>query len=242
MNKKTILRMIVLMVIGGIIGIIFSLGLLKMNQPAYINIAAQAGHFIVKNSLAIYIGLFLCLFLPAVYHYQKAKRNYNQITDMADDKDDAYEKAGEKSFNLSMLINGVYLILNMMLFGMTFDKTREDFFLFIFLVMFGAICASVLEIIAVRYIQKNDSRLKGDPTSFRFHKDFLESCDEAEKLKIYKSGYNAFQLSKNVTLGFIVITIITNLILDTGIFPVFISCMIMLIQVTSYNYYALKGF
>lgn len=241
MNKKTILRMIVLMVIGGIIGIIFSLGLLKLNQPAYISIAAQAGHFIVKNSLAIYIGLFLCLFLPAVYHFQKAKRNFNQVTDMADDKDDAYEKAGEKSFNLSMLFNGVYLILNMMLFGMTFDKTRGDFFVIIFLVMFGAICASVLEIIAIKYIQKNDNRLKGEPTSFRFHQDFLESCDEAEKLKIYKCGYNAFQLSKNVTLGFIVFTILSNLILNTGIFPIFISCMIMLIQVTSYSYYALKG-
>jgi len=233
--------MIVLMVIGGIIGVILTFGLLKLNQPAYISIAAQTGHFIVKNSLANYIGLFLCLFLPAVYHYQKAKRNYNQITDISDEKADAYEKAGEKSFNLSMLFNGVYLILNIMLFGMTFDKTREDFFLIIFLFMFGVICASVLEIIAIKYIQKIDNRLKGEPTSFRFHKDFLESCDEAEKLKIYKRGFNAFQISKNVTLGFIVFTILSNMILNTGIFPIFISCMIMLIQVISYSYYALKG-
>ena len=215
--------MVFLMGIGGVIGIILSFGLLKLHQTEYISIAAQFGDFFVKNSLAFHVGLILCLFLPAVYLYVKAKRNYNQITSISDDRADAYEKAGEDSFNLSMLINGVFLILNMMLFGMTFDKTRGDFLLISFLFMFSVICASVFEIVAIKYIQKIDSRLKGEPTSLRFHKDFLESCDEAEKLRIYKCGYNAFQLSKNVSLGFIVITIISNITLDTGTFPIFIT-------------------
>jgi len=241
MNKKTIFRMIILMVIGGIIGLIFSFGLLKLRQPDYIRSFTPIGEFFVNNSLAIYIGLILFLFLPAVYQYVKAKRNYDQITNISDDRADAYERAGEESFNLSMLINGVFLILNIMLFGMTFQKTRDDFLIVTFMFMLSVICASVLEIVAIRYIQKTDNRLKGDPTSLRFNKDFLESCDEAEKLRIYKCGYNAFQISKNVSLGFIMITIISNIILNTGKFPIFVSCMIMLIQVTSYNYYALKG-
>ncbi|MBC2722853.1 DUF3169 family protein [Desulfosporosinus sp.] len=239
MNRKTIFKMVFLMGIGGVIGIILSLGLLKLHQPNYIRSFVQIGDFFVRNSFAFYIGLILCLFLPAVYQYVKAKRNYNQIN-ISDDRADAYEKAGEDSFNLSMLINGVFLILNMMLFGMTFDKTRGDFLLVMFLFMFSVICASVLEIVAIRYIQKVDNRLKGEPTSLRFHKDFLESCDEAEKLRIYKCGYNAFQVSKNVSLGFIVITMISNITLETGTFPIFISCMIMLIQVTSYNYYSFR--
>ena len=239
MNMKTIFKMILMMGIGGVIGIISAFGLLKLSQSEFMIIISQFGNFFINNVLVFDIGLIICLFLPAVYQYVKAKRNYNHIIDISDDNADFYERAGERSFNLSMLINGVFLILNFMLFGMTFEKNRDGLSLILFLS--SVICASVLEIIAIRYIQKFDNRLKGEPTSFRFHKDFLESCDEAEKLKIYKCGYNAFQTSKNASPGLIIITMISNITLNTGTFPIFISCVIMLIQVTSYNYYALKG-
>lgn len=241
MNKKTLLRMIALMVVAGMIGVVLTLGLLKLNQTAFTGIAAQIGDFIIENSLVFYVGLLLCLFLPAVYQYQKAKRNYEQITHISDDLADSYEKAGEKSFNLSMLLNNMFLILNFMLFGMTFYENREDIFLIISVFMFGMICSSILEIVAIKYVQKNDNRLKGEPTSLRFHQEFLESCDEAEKLKIYKSGYHAFRISKNLTLGLIIVTIISNLTFYTGIFPIFISGLLMLIQVASYHYYAYKS-
>jgi len=107
--------------------------------------------------------------------------------------------------------------------------------------MFSVIGVSVLNIITIKYIQKNDDRLKGDPTSFRFDKEFLESCDEAQVSRIHTSGYRAFVFSKNVSLVFVVLTILLNFIFNTGAFPVFLSCMMMLIQLTSYNYYAMKN-
>jgi hypothetical protein len=128
-----------------------------------------------------------------------------------------------------------------MLFGMTFSKTSSNSSIVIFLFMFSTIAVSVLNIITIKYIQKNDNRLKGDPTSFRFDKEFLESCDEAQVSRIYEAGYRAFQFSKNVSLGFVIITILLKFTFNTGAFPVFLSCMIMLIQVISYNYYAMKN-
>jgi hypothetical protein len=128
-----------------------------------------------------------------------------------------------------------------MLFGMAFNNTNSNQSIVTFLFMFSTIAVSVLNIITIKYIQKNDNRLKGDPTSFRFDKEFLESCDEAQVSRIYKSGYRAFQFSKNVSLVFVILTILLNFTFNTGAFPVFVSCMIMLIQVTSYNYYAIKN-
>jgi hypothetical protein len=98
-----------------------------------------------------------------------------------------------------------------------------------------------LELLVIRSMQTFDARLKGDPTTLRFTKDFIESCDEAEKEKIYQSGYQAYQLSKNTALGFIVVTTIGNMILDTGTAPIVMSCLWMLQNVLSYGYYAVKS-
>lgn len=240
MNKKTIFKMILLLVISSIFGALFTLGLLKLNESEFMSIGGQVGKFFINNTIELHLGLIIFLYLPAVYLYFKGKKFYSQISNISDEEIYEFEKVGSKSFDLAMLISNVFLILNFMLFGMTFNKTSSNHSIVIFLFMFSTIAVSVLTIITIKYIQKNDNRLKGDPTSFRFDKEFLESCDEAQVSRIYKSGYRAFQFSKNVSLGFVVLTILLNLTFNTGTFPVFLSCMIMLIQVTSYNYYTMK--
>lgn len=241
MNKKTIFKMILLLVISSIVGALFTLGLLKLNETEFISIGGQVGNIFINNTIELHLGLIICLYFPAVYLYFKGKKFYSQISNISDEEIDEFEKVGSKSFDLAMLISNVFLILNFMLFGMTFNNTNSNQSIVTFLFMFSTIAVSVLSIITIKYIQKNDNRLKGDPTSFRFDKEFLESCDEAQVSRIYKAGYRAFQFSKNVSLVFVILTILLNFTFNTGAFPVFVSCMIMLMQVTSYNYYAMKN-
>lgn len=241
MNKKTIFRIILLLAISSIFGLLFTLGLLKLNESEYMSIGDQIGKFFINNTSELHLGLVIFLYFPAVYLYFKGKKSYSQISNISDEKIDEFEKVGSKSFDLAMSISGSFLILNFMLFGMTFNKTNSNQAIVIFLFMFSVIGVSVLNIITIKYIQKNDNRLKGDPTSLRFDKEFLESCDEAQVSRIHKSGYRAFLFSKNISLVFVVLTILLNFTFNTGAFPVFLSCMIMLIQVTSYNYYAIKN-
>ena len=241
MNKKIIFKIIILLVVSSIVGALFTLGLVKLNESEFTSIGGQVGDFFMNNTSELHVGLIIGLYFPAVYLYFKGKKFYGQISNKSDEEFDEFEKVGSKSFDLAMLISNVFLILNFMLFGMTFKNTNSNQSIVTFLFMFSTIAVSVLSIITIKYIQKNDNRLKGDPTSFRFDQEFLESCDEAQVSRIYKSGYRAFQLSKNVSLGFVVLTILLNFTFNTGAFPVFLSCMIMLIQITSYNYYAMKN-
>ncbi|MGK0468212.1 MAG: hypothetical protein ACJAX4_003532 [Clostridium sp.] len=240
MNKKTIFKMILLLVISSIVGALFTLGLLKLNESEFMSIGDQVTKFFMNNTVELHLGLIIFLYFPALYLYFKGKKAYSQISNISDEEIDEFEKVGSKSFDLAMLISNVFLILNFMLVGMTFNKTSSNNSIVIFLFMLSTIAVSVLAIITIKYIQKNDNRLKGDPTSFRFDKEFLESCDEAQVSRIYKAGYRAFQFSKNVSLVFVILTILLKFTFNTGAFPVFVSCMIMLIQVTSYNYYAMK--
>lgn len=240
MNKKTVFKMIIMLVVGGVFGVIFSLGLKMLSESGVLNNSSQVGEFFVKNTLGFEVGLILFFYIPAVYLHFKGKKIFGSIKNASDEEVDVMEKAGAKSFDLSLSINAVLLILNLMLFGMSFDENKSNLFLIAVLFMVITVAGSILEIVTVRFIQKRDNRLKGDPSSFRFIKDFLESCDEAEKLKIYKSGYHAFQISKKSSIAFVVLAILCNLILETGPFPIFISGMMALIQLTSYSYYAMK--
>jgi len=99
----------------------------------------------------------------------------------------------------------------------------------------------VLEIVTIKFVQKMDERLKGDPTSLRFAKDFLESCDEAQKLRIYKSGYKAFQFTKNASLVLLIIAIMFNLTLKTGAIPIVLTGIFLLMHIISYGYFEYKN-
>lgn len=241
MNKKTIIKMIFFMIIGGIFGAIISLGLLKLNDTENIKIASNIGDFFVKNNIGIYLLLLIMFYLPSVYLFIKGKSIYVKLDNMSDEECEIQTKIGQKKFDIALSLNAIFMIFNFMIFGTTFAEIANNEMVIISLFMLNIFSSSMLEIITIRFIQKMDNRLKGDPTTLRFSKDFVESCDEAEKLKIYKSGYQSFQFTKQVSLGFVILTILCNLLLDTGAFPVFISCSFMLTITASYSYYAITA-
>ena len=96
---------------------------------------------------------------------------------------------------------------------------------------------AILQVSIVKLVQKQGNRLKGDPTKTSFNKEFLDSMNEAEQLKVFKSGYRALQTTKSITLMIVVFTIFMNILFETGGFAVFISCLFMLVQTVSFGYY-----
>ena len=239
MNKKTIFKMIFLTIIGGGAGFIISLGLLKLNNTETTNIAATIGDFIVENNLVMFLLLLIIFYLPSVYLFIKGKRVFVDLDNLSDEDYEIQRKLGQRKLDMVLPLNGIFMIFNFMLFGMTFAKLTNNEMVITSVFMVNILLSSMLEIITIRFMQKLDTRLKGDPTSLKFSKDFLESCDEAEKLKIYKSGYHAFQFTKRISLAFLVFTILCNLLLDTGGFPVFVSGSLMLAIIASYSYYSI---
>lgn len=240
MNKKSIYRIIFLLLIGGVFGSFFSIGLLKFGEAGGLAKLPNIGDFLIDNNIYIFIFLVIALFLPSIYLFLKGKRVYDKIDEMSDDEYDVKVKIAEKKIDMALTINSIFMILNFMVLGTTFDKASDNFILVLIIFVINIIAMSLFEIYVIRFMQRLDTRLKGDPTSFKFSKEFINSCDEAEKIKIYKSGYHAFQTSKSTSLGFIVITIISNMVLDTGSLPIVISCIWMLANVASYGYYSVK--
>ncbi len=238
MNKKSIYRIIFLLFIGGVIGAVFSVGLLKFGEAGGLAKLSEIGNFLVDINIYIFVLLVFVLFIPSVYLFMKAKKVYEKIDVMSDDEYEEKDNIAKKKLDTALTLNSIFMVLNFLVYGTTLDKTSDNFLIVLMVFLTNILAMALFEIYVIRFIQRKDTRLKGDPTTFKFTKDFIESCDEAEKLRIYKSGYHAFQSSRSASLGFILITIISNMVLETGALPIVISCIWMLENVASYGYYS----
>ena len=180
------------------------------------------------------------MFLPAVALLNKGKNIMSKLGDIDDEAFDERQDVADKYMNNGSTIGQVFMVLNFMLIGLTFDANHELVVVVLLLFLINVLSSSVLEITTIKFIQKHDKRLKGDPTSLKFGKDFLESLDEAEKLIIYKAGYKAFQFSRVSGLAVLMITILIKFIFEEGDSAILVLGILMMIQVISFNIYSRK--
>jgi len=240
MNKKAMLKMGLIMLIGAVIGFLGSFGLLFIKDGlggAFTNVV----DFVLSISLYLYPVFLIVLFLPGVYLAHKGKKILLKSKTVEDDEIDDLEKKSDKYLEPAVTLNNVFMLTNFLLLGTTFTASGSKEFIMIFFFMLNVVLASTFEILLVKFIQKHDERLKGDPTSLKFQKDFFASLDEAEKLRTYKSGYEAFQFTRMFTFAAIIFTILFNMILDAGALPVVVACFIGFAQVISYARYSYKN-
>jgi len=238
MNKKAIIKLSIIMVVSGIFGALLAITVLNLGEGEFGDLFVDTIQKVGDYGILLHIINFLVLFIPATLLVKKGKELTNALDDMDDEVYESSEKRTSKTFNLAMSLNGAFMIINFMILGMTFNAESKWVFLGLGIFLLGALSTMVLELTSVSFIQKKDKRYKGDPTSLKFSKDFFESCDEGEKMEIYKCGYKSFQFTRNASFIIVLIAIFFKMIFDTGTLAIFLTSMIMLMQIISFGYYA----
>lgn len=237
MIKNTKFRMLTKFIVSMTVGLILALFLLTQNDNRNIGFINSLEDFLITQTVLLYFISAILLLVPATVLYYSGKKSYLEM--MSSDEDDLNDGVKRKAgyLDLSMTIVGVYITVNFMQYGMLYNKTTENPTTTLILFMLGILFSAILQVSIVKLIQKQDDRLKGDPTKTSFNKEFLASMDEAEQLKAFKSGFRAFQMTRSITLMIVVFTIFMNILFETGGFAVFISSLFMLIQTVSFSYY-----
>jgi hypothetical protein len=219
------------------VGAILATLLLTQKGFADSQISNQLENIFYNNTIYIYLVSAMVLLLPSTILYIIGKKAYLEMMNSDEDEIDSAVKNKAAYLDSSMSILSVFTAVNFMQFGILYHKTTENPTTILALFMLGVLYTAILQVTIVKFIQKNDNRLKGDPTKASFSNDFLESMDEAEQLKVYKAGYKAFQLTKTITLVLIVSSIFMNILFGAGGFAIFISCVFMITHVLSFMYY-----
>jgi hypothetical protein len=237
MDKKATFRITVKFIASIIVGGILALLLLTQNSIGDNQIIKDLENLLYNHTIVVnLIMMFLFLVPAAILHYVGKKEYSAMMSSDEDDIDDATrKKAGYLDSAMSLL--GVFIAMNFMQYGMLYNKTTADSSTMLVLFMLGILFTAMLQVSTVKHIQKFDNRLKGDPTKGSFNKEFVDSMDEAEQLRVFKAGYRSFQAIKTITQMIVVITIFMNIIFKTGGFAVFISSLFMLVQIVTFAYY-----
>lgn len=241
-RKKDGLKLLLIMLGGGVVGFFGStLFFLIDDSIDLTNIGDSLSNHMIINIIWYQIGTVILLLVPAIYWLMRAKRLSERGNDEVDIEEDTAGQLFEKFLNRSLLANSLYFIFAFILFAIGADD-RNPFF-WGSLVVFGVFMfiSSMLETNVIRSLQKYDPMKKGEPTSIKFGKQFLDSCDEAERQMIYKTGFESFSFMQVAIIIIFTFTIFTKLMFNAGNFPILLVGLIWLVQILSYFYYAAKN-
>lgn len=252
--KNSYLKLIMIMLVGALIGGIIGGGGYYFFGREQKNIADFLSEMVwqIQNFiLPILIGITIISIILREYSLRKMNIIPEKIYQSDDEECDIWEYEEEKMGAFGLNVNVLTQVLSILVLSMGYSanylemiKGNINWFLYGCIVfLLCNVYNGVWQIRYVKLIQKINPDKKGDPTSRKFQQQWLESCDEAEREVIYQSSYKMYMTLAKILPLLLFITMISNLLFNTGIFAIIVVALIWLISSVSYTHscVTLKG-
>lgn len=190
----------------------------------------------------VFVGLNVIMCLVSLVRLLSVRKRVQRL-DMEDGEalDDI-----EARLNLLILVPNIMMILNFLFFSamvqiIGFTKIKESpseqvLFGILNITFFASF---VWEICVQKYVVDTEKRLnpekRGNILDTNFRREWEGSCDEAQLLMIYRSGYDAFKAASGTCIVLWVLSVIAQLFFHTGVFPGVMITVIWLVLVITYH-------
>ena len=242
-TKRTVIKMLVAMLIGGVIG--------GVSSVVYENVLGEefGGGLLrilteVTQRLMVPGLLLVTIVSIAAYEicFKKLKNIGDRIGDAEDEEFQRLDYEEERYGAILQCINVVAQVLCIVLLGSGYSMKyihdgRTSLTKFLTACVLFLICFFYSGMAQARYVkllQKVHPEKKGDVTSKDFHKQWLESCDEAEKEAVYQSSYSTYIFTGKLIGILLVVTMIAHLFFNTGVFAILVVGAIYLCMTVKY--------
>ena len=241
-NDKTIvITFICLIVISLIIG--FFIGGLS-NRLSSSQTVAQLFTTLTENVIrimpyaALLLNIILCIIAFCIYgKCQKMSETWDG------ENEDVIDKI-EGMLNIAMIIPSIMMILNFLFFGIgfavdtSFKKgfTLENIGLGIAFATFilSFVWETILQGKVVGLEKKLNPEKRGNILDLKFRSEWIESCDEAERMTLYRAGYDVYKLMANMYVYAWLLTFIVSAATGTGLFAMVVVTILWLVQTVTY--------
>ncbi len=237
-EKKTLVKFLAVVVLS--LGLGFVTGYNSMVFEK--DIAGQLAYLMdsaVKISPVLMV-LGCVLMAVAIVYYSKGKAA--AAAALGSDEEEKYEKAEELLGNAITVTNWLniymYCVFGVMASGFGTGYSMDDFMpvmaaiaLFLVLLIGGAFLQNVI----VKQIQKLNPEKQGNVLDSKFHKEWFESCDEAEKAQIGHAAYKSYRATSLAIVGAMLIAIFISMMTPTGPLAAMLVCGVWAVQFASYT-------
>ena len=241
--KSFIIIMIISAIAGGILGgmSIYFKDSLSENLPDFIMNILEA----ITPFASVVLSLLVIITSSIVYKkLTKELKIWNES-----DEEDIIDKIEEK-LSYILLLSSVNLIMGFFFFGVGFalpsdylDLNGDIVKRILFFVGF-VLCVLSSILIQKKFVnleKEINPMLKGSVYDTKFSEKWIDSCDEAIKMNIYKSSYKAYKAVTNTCLILWFVCILGYNVWDFGIMPFFIVTTIWLVQTVAYCLESIKN-
>lgn len=230
-KQKPTLKFLSIISISAIFGGLLGGSLIHFETVIYQSII-NLQNFILRNNYFIQsIILGLCALIILIVFFS-SKHKLKRL----EQNDDAFFDQIDHQLGFLLPFISVTMIGGLCLFGITVtnalnESTLIGFMIFIINTAFTLIMTVLtIKLTKILYPEK-----KGNPLDFNFDKEWIKSCDEAEKFVIYKASYRCYQLMNFVYSGVMTLFLLISIVINIGIFPYLLIGFLWITQTLIYS-------
>ena len=226
-TKKTIVRMLAAMLIGGVIGgvstVVYEIVFGEDFSGSSLSLLTEATRKLMVPGL-----LSVLVVSIAAYEicFKKLRNVCDRIEDAEDEEFHRLDYEEERYGAILQCINVVAQVLCIALLGSGYSMRyihdgRTSLVKFLTACVLFLICFFYCGMAQARYVKL-------------LQKQWLESCDEAEKEAVYQSSYSTYIFSGKLIGILLVVTMIAHLFFNTGVFAIVVVGVIYLCITVKY--------
>ena len=187
--------------------------------------------------------------IPILIAYTRCSALYKQL--QKDRENDDLWDTLEDKLNVPMIMSNIFSIIELCLFfcflydvekgyGKVSGYQSAMWMIAVALFVITMAIEILIPKLTVDIEKKLNPEKRGNALDFQFHKVWMSSCDEAERLIVYRAGYQAFLSTNVVCLILCIVTFIFTFLFKTDIMGFVYVCMILLVNNVSYMMRAAK--
>lgn len=225
-----VVKFILIIVASGIVGGCASFLVGYLTDGAGITL----GGIMEPLAVAVPVAFVVCNILAAVVALTQCHSAKKQVKAW-DGEDESIDRV-ERLLNYPIVLANGMMVLNFLLFSVSVEVSEHTAFgdrygVILFPVCLATFILGYVWIIvatskAVRLEQQINPEKRGNVLDTKFQKQWMDSCDEAEKFKIYQASYSGYRAGSMACLVMWVVATFAQLWAGTGVFPVVCVCII----------------
>lgn len=189
----------------------------------------------------VLIVVSLVTILASIFAYESCKKLYNLV--QKDPENEDLLNWLDERLNAPIFVTNVMTIVEIFFFfAVMLTSIEEEEWgmspagaaLMIGVFVVALVVMIAVQKLSIDLVKKMNPEKQGDVLDLNFQKVWMDSCDEAQQLIVYKAAYHAFHRMTKVYCILLMVSIVTGILFQTGIYPVFVICVIWLIHTISY--------
>ncbi len=229
-NKKALPKLLVTvlicMIVGGFMGFFSGVFSKSILSDAVMSVVDNALHVL---SLWGIPAATVILLVPAVFVYHKAKKLYAAW----DGEDENAADRIEYLLDFGILFSVVLMPLILFFMSACLAYRNEVLVITACALMASAACAAVLQQKIVDLTRKMNPEKRGSVYDRNFQKQWIDSCDEAERKQIGEAAYKSYLATNVACILLWVALFFAYLMFDTGLLAAFVVLLLWgIMQVT----------